>query len=181
MAAAGKGGEKSLSPARKESAMRHVFLFHAALIGISILAGPALGQYGGARPPSSSSGLANDYYGPYSVYGPGLTFNQSPDYYGPYSVYGPGLTFKQSQFSGNYARVGSVLVPDGGESLVARYGTVRQGRNEMGAPGLGKAPGLNRVMITGGFSSGIGGTSLSVRAIVLPMSSEELRQTGVRP
>src|SRR5689334_6815762 len=34
----------------------------------------------------------------------------------------------------------TVVVPDGGEALAARYGTYSEGRNEFGVPGLGKLP-----------------------------------------
>ncbi len=71
---------------------------------------------------------SGNVYGPYSVYGPGLTYKQPTAYYGPYSVYGPGLMYRQPSSSvgpyGTSVRVGSVLVPDGGEALVAGYSSL---------------------------------------------------------
>ena len=75
----------------------------------------------------------------------------------------------------------SVLVPDGGEALVAGNSTVSEGSREAGAPGFGKLPGLDR-----GFRNLASGRTVrtsraTVRVRVIRMSEEEERQTGVRP
>src|SRR5690349_5367191 len=96
--------------------MRPTALILAALLWAGAAAAPARAQ--------SSSG----YYGPYSVYGPGLTYKAPSGYYGPYSVYGRGLTVKGQSFTAvptftSLRAQTSVSVPDGGEALVAGNGT----------------------------------------------------------
>jgi hypothetical protein len=137
-----------------------------------------------ARAQSSDRGSSN-VYGPYSVYGPGLTYKPPSSYYGPYSVYGPGLTYKPPTFysTPSYTSVrvsSSVVVPDGGEALVARYGSLSEGRNEFGAPGLGKTPYLDRGFRNVGSGRSVRSTTMSVRVRVINLEEEEERQTGVR-
>jgi hypothetical protein len=140
---------------------------------------------GAAAAPARAQSSGN-VYGPYSVYGPGLTYKQPSSYYGPYSVYGPGLTYRQPASSSSpYAtsvRVqSSVFVPDGGEALVAGYGALSEGRREAGAPGLGKTPYLNRASDNVGSGRSVRRTTVSVRVRVIRLAEEEERQTGVRP
>jgi hypothetical protein len=135
-----------------------------------------------ATPARAQSSDRKDY-GPYSVYGPGLTYKPPTGYYGPYSGYGSDLTKRQPSTSvspSNYVRVGSVLVPDGGEALIAGYSTVREGRNEFGAPGLGKTPYLDRGFRNVGAGRSVGRTTVSVRVRIIRLEEEEERQTGVR-
>jgi hypothetical protein len=139
-----------------------------------------------ARAQSADRG-SGSVYGPYSVYGPGLTYKQPSAYYGPYSVYGPGLTYRQPPtFTTRPERTfvaaqSSVLVPDGGEALVAGYSSRSEGRNEFGVPVLGKVPYLDRGFRNVGAGSSIRRTTISVRARIIILSEEEERQTGVRP
>jgi hypothetical protein len=138
-----------------------------------------------ARAQSSDRGSGN-VYGPYSVYGPGLTYKQPSYYYGPYSVYGPGLTYRQaSYYAGPLAtsvRVNtSVVVPDGGEALLGGYSSLSEGRNEFGVPVLGKTPYLNRGFDNVGAGRSIRRSTVSVRVRVISLAEEEERQTGVRP
>jgi hypothetical protein len=124
------------------------------------------------------------------------SYRRSSDYTGPYSVYGPGLTYKQSSSSGQTSSrpffssrptstflsfQGSAVVPDGGEALLAGYSTLSEGRNEFGAPGLGKVPYLDRGFRNVGVGRDIKRTTVSVRARIIILSEEEERQTGVRP
>ena len=67
------------------------------------------------RPASSTT----PYYGPYSVYGPGLSYRQPSFYYGPLRVTTVGVQT-------------SVSVPDRGSALVGGYSTLREGRSEFG-------------------------------------------------
>jgi hypothetical protein len=154
--------------------MRTTVVLLAALLGAGAAAAPARAQ--------SSSG----YYGPYSVYGPGLTYKGSSGYYGPYSVYGPGLSYKAPAFSSRPTSTSlgvrtSVTVPDGGEALVAGYGTLSEGRNEFGAAGAGKVPYAGRAFRNVGSGRSVSRTTVSVRARVINLAEEEERQTGVRP
>jgi hypothetical protein len=157
--------------------MRPTLLALAALLGVGAVAAPAQAQY-------ADRGSGN-VYGPYSVYGPGLTYK--PTYYtGPYSVYGPGLTYRQPSYSAGPLTTSvrastTVLVPDGGEALVAGYSTLREGRNEFGVPVLGKMPYVNRGVNNVGAGRSIGRTTVSVRVRVINLAEEEERQTGVRP
>jgi hypothetical protein len=102
----------------------------------------------------------------------------SVNVYGPYSVYGPGLTYRPLP---SLRLQTSVHVPDGGESLVGRYSSVSEGRNEFGSPVIGKVPGLNRATINVGSGRNVRNSSVSVRVRVIRMAEEEERQTGVRP
>jgi hypothetical protein len=137
--------------------MRPVFAVLAALLAAAAVAAPARAQ------PSVSG---NGYYGPYSVYGPGLTYRQPSFYAGPY---GTSLTVRSS-----------LTVPDRGEALLAGYGTVSEGRNEFGAPLLGKTPYLSRGFRNVGYGRDVRRTTVSVRARVIILEEEEERQTGVR-
>jgi len=135
---------------------------------------------------AQSSDRSSGYYGPYSVYGPGLTYKQPSAYYGPYSVYGPGLSSRAPTFvtppESTFVRVQtSVSVPDGGEALVAGYSSRSEGRNEFGVPGLGKVPYLDRGFRNVGAGTSIRRSTVSVRARIIILSEEEERQTGVRP
>ena len=159
--------------------MRTTSLVLAALL----LAG-SVGTSASAQSSDRGSGYV---YGPYSVYGPGLTYKQPSAYYGPYSVYGPGLTYRQPPtFTTRPERTfvgvqSSVLVPDGGEALVASYSSRSEGRNEFGVPVLGKVPYLDRGFRNLGAGTSIRRTTVSVRARVIILAEEEERQTGVRP
>ena len=110
----------------------------------------------------------------------------SGNVYGPYSVYGPGLTYRAPSFTtvptftSVRART-SVVVPDGGEALVAGYSSVSEGRNEFGVPVLGKVPYLDRGFRNVGAGRDVRRTTLSVKVRIINLAEEEERQTGVRP
>jgi hypothetical protein len=120
-----------------------------------------------AQSPSSSGASLTNVYGPYSVYGPGLTFHQSSFSYSPYST--------------SIGLQSSVRVPDGGEALAGGYGAWREGRQQSGTPILGKVPYLGRGFNGVGYGRNVRNTSVSVRARVIRLREEEERQTGVRP
>ena len=153
--------------------MRTTYVVLVALLVASVAA-PARAQ---------SSG---NVYGPYSVYGPGLTYKQPSGYYGPYSVYGPGLTYRQAPSFTVRPEVtslrlqSSVVVPDGGEALVAGHSSRSEGRNELGVPVLGKVPYLDRGFRNVGAGTSIRRTTVSVRVRIISLAEEEERQTGVR-
>src|SRR4051794_34568412 len=133
-------GESNSVPPWGDSAMRLTRVLLAALLWA--------GAASTASAQSSGRG-SRDYYGPYSVYGPGLTYKQPSYYYGPYSAYGPGLTGRRSSSVSvptftTLRASSSVVVPDGGEALVAGHSSVSEGRNEFGVPVLGKVPYLDR-------------------------------------
>jgi hypothetical protein len=132
-----------------------------AVLGVLLLASSAQGQTSGSTYPSG----ANVYLGPYSVYGPGLTFRPPPFYYGPYS---------------RLSVATSVRVPDGSEVLAARYSKASEGSNSFGAPGIGKVPLLSRGFRNTGTGRNLSNSSLSVRVRVIRMREEEERQTGVK-
>jgi hypothetical protein len=68
----------------------------------------------------------------------------------------------------------SVSVPDGGTVRLGASNSAREGRNEFGAPGVGRP--LRNV----GYGRSISGTTIAVRARVIILAEEEERQTGVR-
>jgi hypothetical protein len=114
------------------------------------------------------------------------SYRRSADYTGPYSVYGPGLTYRQPFFGSrptftSIAASTSVTVPDGGEALVAGCSTMSEGRNEFGTPGLGKTPYLDRGFRNVGSGRSVSRTTLSVKVRIINLAEEEERQTGVRP
>lgn len=158
--------------------MRLTVLLLAALFGMGAAAAPARAQ--------SSNRGSSGYYGPYSVYGPGLTYKAPSGYYGPYSAYGPGLTyrapasFSRPTFTSVRAQT-SVVVPDRGEALVAGTSSLSEGRNEFGVPGLGKTPYAGRAFNNVGSGRSVSRTTVSVRVRVISLAEEEERQTGVRP
>jgi hypothetical protein len=82
--------------------------FATSLFAALVLAG-SLANAAQAQVP----GVSKAAPGPYSVYGPGLTYRQDSSYTGPYSVYGPGLTYRQdSSYAGPYsARLSSASSP----------------------------------------------------------------------
>jgi type II secretory pathway component GspD/PulD (secretin) len=137
--------------------MRTILPVLAALLSAGFLAAPARAQSAG------SSG----YYGPYSVYGPGLTYRQPTTYTGPYS------TSVRIQTT--------VTVPDRGEVLLGGLSSFSEGRNEFGAPVLGKTPYLGRAFRNVGYGRDVRRTTVSVRVRVIDLAEEEERQTGVRP
>lgn len=139
--------------------MRPTVLVLAALLWAGAAAATARAQ--------SSDRGSSGYYGPYSVYGPGLTYRQ------PSSFSRPTFTSVRAQTS--------VLVPDGGEALVAGTSSLSEGRNEFGVPVVGKAPYVNRAFNNVGSGRGVSRTTVSVRVRVINLAEEEERQTGVRP
>jgi hypothetical protein len=90
-------------------------------------------------------------------------------YYGPYSVYGAGLTWTPLLTARTTSLATSVRVPDGGTARVGGYATSSQGRNEFGLGGLGRPV---RNVGVGGTSSG---TSILVRPRIISLYEEEQR------
>ncbi len=74
----------------------------------------------------------------------------------------------------------TVTVPDGGTALVGGNSRVSEGRNEYGAPVVGKLPLLGRGFRNVGYGreTVTGRVSASVR--VIDLREEEYRQTGYR-
>jgi Flp pilus assembly secretin CpaC len=132
----------------------------AAVVTLTVgSAAPARAQVNGPTPRGSAA-----YFGPYSVYGPGLTYRQPSFYYGPYATVRANTT---------------VSAPDGGEALVGGFRRYSEGRNEFGAPVLGKVPYLGRGVRNVGYGRDIRSTTQSVRVRVIILAEEEERQTGV--
>jgi hypothetical protein len=146
--------------------MRTILTALAVLLSAAAVTAPARAQSPTSPRPSSPPG-SGSVYGPYSVYGPGLTYRQPSFYAGPYA------TSLRAQTS--------VTVPDRGEALVAGYRRLSEGRNEFGAPVLGKTPYLNRGFKNVGSGRSISRTTLSARVRVIILAEEEERQTGLRP
>jgi hypothetical protein len=145
--------------------MRPILPVLAALLSAGFLAAPVRAQSPAGSRPATGSGSA--YYGPYSVYGPGLTYRQPTTYTGPYS------TSVRIQTT--------VTVPDRGEVLLGGISSFSEGRNEFGAPVLGKTPLLSRGFRNVGYGRDVRSTTVSVRVRVINLAEEEERQTGVRP
>jgi type II secretory pathway component GspD/PulD (secretin) len=72
----------------------------------------------------------------------------------------------------------SVLVPDGGTALLGSYATRAEGRNEFGAPILGRVPVAGRPFRNTGYGYSTQTSQVSVRVRIIDLAEEELRQTG---
>jgi hypothetical protein len=127
----------------------------------------ALAPAAHAQVSGSSSVILSNVYGPYAVYGPGLTYRPPTFYYGAYST--------------RLSVATSVAVPDGAEALVGGQKLLSEGRNEFGAPLVGRVPYLGRGFRNIGYGRSALSTTVSVRVRVIRLADEEERQTGVRP
>jgi Bacterial type II and III secretion system protein len=137
------------------------FLFRAfALVVILGLATAAR-----AAPPASSLPSQDRDLGPYSVYGPGLTYRQPDFYVGPLTT-----SFRVRT---------SVSVPDRGTALVAGYSSAQEGRSEFGTPVLGKVPLTDRAFRNVGYGRSVSRQTISAGVRIIDLREEELRQTGV--
>jgi hypothetical protein len=67
----------------------------------------------------------------------------------------------------------TVSAPDGGTALLGGYSTARDGRNEFGAPGLGR-PFRNT-----GHARSLSGSTISVRVRVISLRDEDERILGL--
>src|SRR5260370_30865832 len=139
----GGEGKSYAPPAWRDSVMRPTLPVLGVLLLALVLAAPARAQ---SSVPARRT-LSNDY-GPYAVYGPGLTYRQPSFYSGPYST--------------SVRARSSVLVPDGGEALVGGYSSASEGRNQSGTPVLGKTPYLCRGLNNVGYGRTLPNTSVSV-------------------
>jgi hypothetical protein len=100
--------------------------------------------------------------------------------FGPYSVYGPGLTYKQPSFNNSpYATSirtqTSVRVPDRGQAVAARLGSRSESRSDYAAPAAGKPSFLNRGANNTMYSRSVGPTSITVQAEIIPGNDDERR------
>ena len=141
--------------------MRHV-------LAVLFLVGMAAGGATGAPPfdlrPAPSR---TPYLGPYSVYGPGLSYRQPTFYYGPLRTTTIGVQT-------------SVSVPDRGTALVGGYTSARQGRAELGSPIAGKLPYAGRLGSNRAFGRALSSTRITAGVRIISLEEEEYRQTGVR-
>jgi Flp pilus assembly secretin CpaC len=79
-----------------------------------------------------------------------------------------------------YIRVQTtVSVPDGGSVSVGGYSSLSEGRNEFGAPVLGKVPYLGRGFRNVGYGRRVVSRRVVISARVIDLREEEYRQTGV--
>ena len=74
----------------------------------------------------------------------------------------------------------TIAVPDGGSANLGGYSQLSEGRNEFGAPGLGKWPFAGRGFRNVGSGRQATSTRVNVRARIIDLREEEYRQTGVR-
>ncbi len=128
----------------------------AVVVLTVVLAAPARGQGYPDRP----------YLGPYSVYNPGLT-SLRPAY-----VTVPTTTQLNLQTT--------VTVPDRGSVTLGGYDRYSDGRNEYGAPGLGKVPYGDRGFRNVGYGRDVKSVRTVVGVRIINLEEEEERQTGVR-
>jgi len=140
--------------------MRPILRVSVVLLSVAVFAPVARAQ---ASVPTRRS--LEDVYGPYAI------VSSSPSFRAP--VTNLGRTSLQLQTT--------VLVPDRGEALLGGYSSVSEGRNQFGAPVLGKTPLLNRGVGNVGSSRSVRGTRASVRVRIIRLAEEEELQTGVRP
>ena len=134
--------------------MRFGTRLFAALVLVGTLANAAR-----AQPPGASTAAPS----PYSVSGPGRTYQPDSSYTGPYSVYGPGHTYRQDESSYRgpyYGRFSSASNPaptgTGSNSSLRTAGLTTQTGNGSGlgagatrpdagrAPAAGSGPGARR-------------------------------------
>jgi Flp pilus assembly secretin CpaC len=113
---------------------------------------------------------------------PAVASAQAPDrsYYGPYSVYGPGLTYVQrsavSPLSTTLLRAQTtVSVPDRGTALVAGSSSFREGRNEFSTPVLGKVPLAGRPLRSTGYGYSLQGSRVTVSVRIIDLAAEDAR------
>jgi hypothetical protein len=107
------------------------------------------------------------YYGPYSVYGPGLSYTQRPGYTGPLASRPFATTTLGIQTS--------VSVPDGGTALLGGFRSFREGRNEFGTPVLGKVPYLGPPFRGTGYGYAIQSSTATIRARVIDLAEMDAR------
>jgi type II secretory pathway component GspD/PulD (secretin) len=74
----------------------------------------------------------------------------------------------------------TVTVPDGGTASLGGYSSSAQGRTELGAPVVGRLPGISRGFRNIGYGSSARSTRASVRVRIIDLREEEYRQTGFR-
>jgi type II secretory pathway component GspD/PulD (secretin) len=106
-------------------------------------------------------------------------------YLGPYSVYNSDLTALKSGFTSvptftSLSIQTSVAVPDRGSVTLGGYSRWSEGRNELGAPGLGKTPYLGRGSRNVGYGRDVQASRVVVGVRIIDLAEEEYRQTGVR-
>jgi Flp pilus assembly secretin CpaC len=106
-------------------------------------------------------------------------------YLGPYSVYNSDLTALKSGFTSvptftSLSIQTSVTVPDRGSVTLGGYSRWSEGRNELGAPGLGKTPYLGRGSRNVGYGRDVQASRAVVGVRIIDLAEEEHRQTGVR-
>jgi Flp pilus assembly secretin CpaC len=112
-------------------------------------------------------------------------------YLGPYSVYNSNLTALKPAFANQPAFVNqptfttlgvqtTVTVPDGGSVLMGSYSRVSEGRNEFGAPILGKIPYVDRGFRNVGYGKDVVNAKIIASVRITSLEEEEFRQTGVR-
>src|SRR5262249_47139820 len=106
-------------------------------------------------------------------------------YYGPYSVYNSNLTALKPAFVNvpTFTTLGvqtTVTVPDGGSALVGGYSRMSEGRNEYGAPVLGKVPYVDRGLRNAATSREVVNAKIIASVRIISLEEEEFRQTGVR-
>lgn len=107
------------------------------------------------------------YYGPYSVYGPGLTHTPRADYLGPLAVRPFATTTIGIQTS--------VRVPEDSTVVVGGLNSFREGRNEFGTPVLGKVPIVGRPFRNVGYGYAIQRSTVTARARVIDLAEMDAR------
>jgi hypothetical protein len=123
--------------------------FGTRLFAALVLAG-ALADAARAQP-----GITTPAPGPYSAYGPGLTYGKDSTYTGPYSVYGPGLTYRPLDYTGPYSgRLSSASRPAlprmNSDPSLRSAGLITQPGNGRGPGGDATRPDAGRATATGG-------------------------------
>ena len=99
---------------------------------------------------------------------------------GPVPGFAPRPVFSAVPATGSIAVGTTVNVPDGGSVLVGGDSSSAEGRNEFGAPVLGKVPYAGRAFRNVGYGRTVRSRSVTVGVRVIDLAEEEERQTGVR-
>jgi type II secretory pathway component GspD/PulD (secretin) len=105
-------------------------------------------------------------------------------YYGPYQGLHRSLTGGRQYFTTvptftNIRLQTTATIPDRGSVVLGGYSRYSEGRNEFGAPVLGKTPYLGRGFRTVGYGRDVTSTRVIASVRVIDLYEEELRQTGV--
>jgi hypothetical protein len=104
---------------------------------------------------------------------------RSTPYYGPYSAYGPSLTYKQPSFNNSPYTVSSRsqaanAVPQMQQGRSAHLNSQSESGSPSGPPASARAPASNRLQNNLG-SGAVGASSITAQPVIVPGRDDETR------